>query len=110
MQSSIQKYVSITQKLSNDYYRDEENGLLESKEEQELSSMIENDLKKVSFLVFACKWPTTALQLAEAIDLLRTIRNAGNSGKNQESVIKRFFEIHSDYCCEYKNNYVCALE
>jgi hypothetical protein len=47
VQTSIQKYVALAHKINSTYMRDEESGLLESKEEQELASAVESDLKKV---------------------------------------------------------------
>ncbi len=55
LEATVQKYSSIAQKLSADYLCDEENaGLLESKEEQEIGSIIETDLKKVLFRDLFC--------------------------------------------------------
>jgi hypothetical protein len=48
MQTRIQKYSYLAQKINADLCCDEESPLIESKEEQELAVEIEHDLKEVS--------------------------------------------------------------
>ena len=120
LQASIQKYSTISQKINADYLCDEENALLESKEEQEMSSIIENDLKKVCLSYFLCVvidniniivWIELHIQLSEAIDILRSLRTStpNRASQNQDALIKRFYEIHQEFRNEYRNSYVSPL-
>lgn len=47
IQSRVQKYSSLAQRINADLCCDEESPLIESKEEQELAAEIEHDLKEV---------------------------------------------------------------
>ena len=90
LESKVQKYSSLAQKINADFLCDEENPLIESKEEQSLSSEIERDLH----------------ELSDCINNMRTVTTAGGStpgGNHHEVLIKRYHEIHFDYSTEFKN-------
>ena len=121
-QTKVQKYSSLAQKINANFLCDEENPLIESKEEQELATDIDQDLNAVrrrcwrrpirSFmaraphfrisLLFCC-----CLQLAECINQMRSTSNSGAmsspGGHHQEVLIKRYHEIHFDYSTEFRN-------
>ena len=90
LETKVQKYSSLAQKINADFLCDEENPLIESKEEQSLSSEIERDLH----------------ELSECINNMRTVTTNGAStpgGNHHEVLIKRYHEIHFDYSTEFKN-------
>ena len=82
LEAKIQKYSSLAQKINADFLCDEENPLIESSDEQELSLDIERDLN----------------ELAECITNMRNC-SAGTTtpANHQEVLIKRYHEIHFDY-------------
>jgi len=86
LESKIQQYSSIAQKINADFLCDEENPLIGNKEEQEYSEDIERDLS----------------ELSDCINNMRTSLPAFPSQQN-ESLVKRFHEIHFDYTTEFKN-------
>eukprot|EP00602_Paraphysomonas_sp_CaronLab_P000515 CAMPEP_0185019638 /NCGR_PEP_ID=MMETSP1103-20130426/2256_1 /TAXON_ID=36769 /ORGANISM="Paraphysomonas bandaiensis, Strain Caron Lab Isolate" /LENGTH=223 /DNA_ID=CAMNT_0027550065 /DNA_START=38 /DNA_END=706 /DNA_ORIENTATION=- len=88
LETKIQRYASLAQKISADFLCDEENPLLENKEEQELSSDIENDLN----------------ELSNCIDGMRHCNQLTSSSlaHHQDMLIKRYQEIHFDYSAEFK--------
>jgi hypothetical protein len=57
--------------MNADYLYDEENALLENKEEQDISSIIENDLKKVRYDTFHSNYKTSSI----IIIIIITINN-----------------------------------
>lgn len=85
LEAKVQKYSSIAQKINADFLCDEENPLIESKEEQELAVDIDHDLT----------------DLAECIAAMRSM-SPSSSGSHQEVLIKRYHEIHFDYSNEFK--------
>lgn len=50
-QAKVQKYSYIAQRINADFLCDEENPLIESKEEQELAADIEQDLNEVGYFL-----------------------------------------------------------
>eukprot|EP00603_Paraphysomonas_imperforata_P005188 CAMPEP_0114427732 /NCGR_PEP_ID=MMETSP0103-20121206/8522_1 /TAXON_ID=37642 ORGANISM="Paraphysomonas imperforata, Strain PA2" /NCGR_SAMPLE_ID=MMETSP0103 /ASSEMBLY_ACC=CAM_ASM_000201 /LENGTH=228 /DNA_ID=CAMNT_0001596847 /DNA_START=83 /DNA_END=766 /DNA_ORIENTATION=+ len=94
LEGKVQKYASLAQKINADFLCDEENPLLENREEQELGNDIERDLH----------------ELAECIDGMRHCTRSsvggadgGMSEHRQDVLIKRYQEIHFDYSTEFKN-------
>ncbi len=91
LQTKVQKYTSLAQKINANFLCDEENPLIESKEEQELAVEIEQDLNA----------------MAECINQMRTTSSnssMSNPGSHhQEVLIKRYHEILFDYSSEFKN-------
>jgi len=92
LESKVQKYSSLAQRINADFLCDEENPLMESKEEQELASDIDNDLN----------------ELSECINNMRDCTSSSSSlsphpSHHQEVLIKRYQEIHFDYNAEFKN-------
>lgn len=92
LETKIQKYSSLAQKINADFLCDEENPLVESNDEQELSSDIERDLNELS-------------------DCITSMRNCSSSASStpanhQEVLIKRYNEIHFDYSAEFRNTSV----
>lgn len=88
LETKVQKYSSLAQRINADFLCDEENPLLESKEEQELGSDIESDLN----------------ELAECINSMRECNSSTpNPAHHQDVLIKRYQEIHFDYNAEFKN-------
>jgi len=86
LETKVQKYSSLAQKINADFLCDEENPLIESKEEQELAIDIDQELS----------------EMAECIDQMRTC-NSSSAGHHHEGLIKRYHEIHFDYSTEFKN-------
>jgi Golgi SNAP receptor complex protein 1 len=89
LEINVQKYSALAQKINADFLCDEENPLMDSKEEQSLATEIEKDLN----------------DLADCIAQMRT-GSFGNSGAplhHQEGLVKRYHEIHFDYSTEFKN-------
>lgn len=88
LEAKIQKYSSLAQKINADFLCDEENPLLESSDEKELSSDIERDLN----------------DLADCITNMRNCASGTTTPANhQEVLIKRYHEIHFDYSAEFRN-------
>jgi len=94
LETKIQRYSSMAQKINADFLCDEENPLLESRDEQELSSDIERDLN----------------ELADCINNMRSCPSTSSSApvNHQESLIKRYHEIHFDYSAEFRNTSVSS--
>lgn len=88
LETKIQRYASLAQKINADFLCDEENPLLENKEEQELGTDIERDLS----------------ELSECIDAMRHCNQSSSHSlaHNQDVLIKRYQEIHFDYSSEFK--------
>lgn len=91
LETKVQRYSSLAQKINADFLCDEENPLAEGEEEQSLSSEIERDLQ----------------ELSECINGMRSCASKdggalAGSG-HQEVLIKRYHEIHFDYSTEFKN-------
>ena len=95
LETKIQKYSSLAQKINADFLCDEENPLIESNDEQELSSDIERDLN----------------ELSECITNMRNTAAASTTtpANHQEVLIKRYHEIHFDYSAEFRNTSVNIL-
>ena len=95
LETKIQKYSSLAQKINADFLCDEENPLIESNDEQELSSDIERDLN----------------ELSECITNMRNTSTASTTtpANHQEVLIKRYHEIHFDYSAEFRNTSVNIL-
>jgi len=89
LESKIQKYSSVAQKINAEFLCDEENPLMASNEERELSSEIERDLH----------------DLSECITNMRNC-SLGSSASHQEVLIKRYHEIHFDYSAEFRTTSV----
>ena len=89
LESKIQSYSSLAQKINADFLCDEENPLIESSDEQELASDIERDLN----------------DLADCITNMRNCSSATSTtpANHQEVLIKRYHEIHFDYSAEFRN-------
>ena len=91
LETKIQRYTSLAQKINADFLCDEENPLTEGSEERSLSTEIERDLH----------------ELSECIDGMRSCASkdggALSSSGHQEVLIKRYHEIHFDYSTEFKN-------
>jgi len=92
LEAKVQKYSYIAQRINADFLCDEENPLMESKEENELATDIERDL----------------CELSECINSMRdcphnNLHSAGLPSHQQEALIKRYHEIHFDYTTEFKN-------
>ena len=90
LESKIQSYSSLAQKINADFLCDEENPLIESSDEQELATDIERDLN----------------DLAECITNMRNCSSGSSSAtpaNHQEVLIKRYHEIHFDYSAEFRN-------
>ena len=85
LESKIQRYSLVAQKINAEFLSDEENSLMGSNEERELSSEIERDLR----------------DLADCIISMRNC-SLGSSSSHQEVLIKRYHEIHFDYSAEFK--------
>lgn len=85
LESKIQRYSLVAQKINAEFLSDEENPLMGSIEERELSSEIERDLRDLA-------------------DCIISMRNCalGSSSSHQEVLIKRYHEIHFDYSAEFK--------
>ncbi len=89
LESNIQKYSSIAQRINADFSYDEEDPLIDNKEEQELASDIERDLGELS-------------------DCINSMRNSLTSSsavpnQHQDALVKRYNEIHFDYSTEFRN-------
>lgn len=86
LERKVQNYSSIAQKINANFLCDEENPLMESVDEQSLSSEIERDLN-------------------ELYDCIQSMRSCtmGSQSHHQEVLIKRYYEIHFDYSTEFKN-------
>ena len=90
LESKIQSYSSLAQKINADFLCDEENPLIESSDEQELATDIERDLN----------------DLADCITNMRNCSSGSSSttpANHQEVLIKRYHEIHFDYSAEFRN-------
>jgi len=87
LENRVQSYSSLAQRINADLTCDEENPLIESGEEQSLSSGIENDLA----------------ELSECINSMRTATQEGSSGTHEDVLVRRYHEIHFDYSTEFKN-------
>lgn len=90
LEGKVQRYASLAQKINADFLCDEENPLLENREEQELANDIERDLN----------------ELSECIDGMRHCSGRPSgvmSEHHQDVLIKRYQEIHFDYSSEFKN-------
>eukprot|EP01041_Mallomonas_annulata_P004096 gene4096-8144_t len=88
LEAKVQKYSSLAQRINADFLCDEENPLMESKEEQELASDIDHDLNELSDCI-VCMRENNA--------------SSTNPAHHQEVLIKRYQEIHFDYNAEFKN-------
>ena len=113
----MQKYSSLAQKINANFLCDEENPLIESKEEQELAADIDQDLNAVRrgapgpFRLISSHFLPLSLplllQLAECINQMRSTSNSGAmsspGGHHHEVLIKRYHEIHFDYSTEFRN-------
>jgi len=86
LEKKIQTYSSLSQRINANFLCDEENGLLEGHEEQNLSTEIERDL-------------------SELYDCVQSMRQGNGSTllAQQEAWIKRYYEIHFDYSTEFRN-------
>ena len=62
LQSKVQKYASLAQKINADFLCDEENPLLENREEQELGNDIERDLHEVCWQAVTFMYPCCVFQ------------------------------------------------
>lgn len=88
LETKVQRYSNVAQKINADFLCDEENPLMESKEEQELAVDIERDLQ----------------ELLDCINGMRSCTETlTSSSSHQEVLIKRYHEIHFDYSSEFKN-------
>lgn len=90
LETKVQRYSSLAQKINADFLCDEENPLTEGEEEQTLSSEIERDLH----------------ELLDCINGMRSCsaKDGGVAGSgHQEVLIKRYHEIHFDYSTEFKS-------
>ena len=90
LESEIQRYSSIAQKINADFLCDDENPLLDSKEEQELSVLI-------------------ARNLDEMADCIQKMKLCPHTLQNQDALIRRYSEINMEYKAEYKNIYQTIL-
>ncbi len=84
LEAEIQSYSSIAQKINADFLCDEENPLLDSKEEADLSAQIDRNL-------------------TELADCIQKMKLCSSLTQHQEGLIRRYSEIHFDYRSEYKN-------
>ena len=99
LESSVQRYAMLAQKINADFLCDEENPLMGShhSEEQALAANIERDL-------------------AELNSCIERMRNSIQSNiqspstHQQEVIVKRFSEIHYDYLSEFKSTSVHCLK
>jgi iron-sulfur cluster repair protein YtfE (RIC family) len=89
LESKIQKYSAMAQKINADFLCDEEIPFVESKDEQALSLDIEKDLN----------------ELEDCINSMRAC-SFGSGSNHQEVLIKRYHEIHYDYSAEFRNTSV----
>lgn len=87
LENKIQRYSTLAQKINADLLCDEENPLIESTDEQELSGDIERDLN----------------DLADCITNMRNCSSTSTLVSHQEVLIKRYHEIHFDYNAEFRN-------
>jgi hypothetical protein len=88
LESRVQSYSSLAQRINASLSVDEENPLLDSnKDEHSLSNDIERDLE----------------ELLECINNMRDISQERSSGPHEEVLIRRYHEIHFDYSSEFKN-------
>lgn len=86
LESEIQVYSSVAQKMNADFLCDEENPLLDSKEEQELSVLIDRNLNELA-------------------DCIQKMKLCPQTLQNQDALLKRYSEINMEYKAEYKNIY-----
>jgi hypothetical protein len=88
LESRVQSYSSLAQRINADLICDEENSLIDSNEEQSLANEIERDLS----------------ELQDLLGNMRTVvqENPNPSGGHEEVLIKRYQEIHFDYSTEFK--------
>jgi hypothetical protein len=86
LETKVQRYSTLAQKINADFLCDEENPMIDGKEEQALASDIERDLQ----------------ELLDCINKMRGIVSTA-SNSHQEVLIKRYQEIHFDYSSEFKN-------
>jgi Golgi SNAP receptor complex protein 1 len=91
LETRVQRYSSLAQKINASLMCDEENPLTGGSEEQSLASEIERDLH----------------ELSECINGMRgSVAKDGGAlagSGHQEVLIKRYHEIHFDYSTEFKN-------
>ena len=91
-QNKVQAYSVVAQKINADFLCDEENPLVENREEQELSSDIERDLNEFASCIGRMR------------DCHETHSSTTSSSPHiQEQLIKRYNEIHYDLSTEFKN-------
>ena len=95
LESSVQRYAMLAQKINADFLCDEENPLMGShhSEEQALAANIERDLA----------------ELHSCIERMRSSIQSNiqsPSTHQQEVIVKRFSEIHYDYLSEFKSTSV----
>jgi len=92
LEKKIQAYSSLSQRINANFLCDEENPLMEGDEEQSLSTDIERDL-------------------SELYDCIQRMKQ-GNGvplSNQQETWVKRYYEIHFDYSSEFRNTSVLSL-
>lgn len=97
MESKVQKYASLAQKINADFLCDEENPLLENREEQELGNDIDRDLQELSECIDGMRHCSRTSSVPEGA------AGGGMSEHRQDVLIKRYQEIHFDYSTEFKN-------
>ena len=88
LESKLQKYTSLAQKINADFLCYEESPLLDSNEENELASDIERDLNELSECIKSMQTCSTSTSL---------------TGNHQDILIKRYQEILFDFNSEFKN-------
>lgn len=88
LETKVQRYSSLAQRINADFLCDEEGGhALENREEQDLAVEIDRDLQ----------------ELTECINNMRNCSSSSVSSSHREGLIKRYQEIHFDYSTEFKH-------
>ncbi len=107
LQSRIDQYSSIAQKLNSNYLYDEERGsLLSGGEASELSKEIEMDLNDLNECITAMKDYNLNLSShpsSGSLNGANANNGTGTSVRMNDELIKRYHEIYYDFNSEYKN-------
>jgi Golgi SNAP receptor complex protein 1 len=84
LEAEIQSYSAMAQKINADFLCDEENPLLDSREEHELSVQIDRNLNELA-------------------DCIQKMKLCPHSVEHQEHFIRRYSEINMEYKAEHKS-------
>lgn len=99
-QTRIDEYSALAQKLNADFLCDEENPLIENREDESLAKSIEIDLNEVCCILWIYGM-IIFVQLASCISSMKE-ESVTSSSRMNEELIKRYHEIYCDFNNEFK--------